>query len=300
MVHLLVHNAYRILLSSRLLQTSLSGNARIAIICTISPEARHGIESVSTLKFAQRASKIETKAEQGIIYGPGALIAEYEETIADLQSRLAEALKNNTPGNSSEHLNVLEEERRARAKAEQEAKDYGLSIISLKNQIEHLKTQMLTGSPEASETGNAILRTPSMAKRHYGDIGSGSRPGGPPGSHRRLSEMAFGIASPLRGGGLPASSSMRSISAALDAVSSAEDDRRVQQLEAELAVVRAEHEKEQTASQATIERLKEEVEAFTERQTASEADIEYVRCTISISQTDADIILFPQTNQRTK
>lgn len=258
----------------RLLQTSLSGNARIAIICTISPEARHGIESVSTLKFAQRASTIVTKAEQGIIYGPGALIAEYEETIANLQSQLADARKNNAQSQPTMHIEALEEERRKREQAEKEAKDYSMSVISLQSQIDHLKALMLTGSSGAPESAGGMPRTPSMAKRNYGDIGSGSRPGGVPGSHRRLSEMAFGIGSPLKSVGLPASSSMRSISSALEAMPVVKDDSRVRQLEEELASMRLALEKEQSTSRKKIEDVEAESAMYRARSQEAEAELE--------------------------
>ena len=47
---------------TRLLQTSLSGNANIAVICTVSPNQRCFDETNDTLKFAARAKKINTNA----------------------------------------------------------------------------------------------------------------------------------------------------------------------------------------------------------------------------------------------
>ena len=45
---------------TRLLQTSLSGNARIAIICTISPDQQYFEETNDTLKFATQVKKVKT------------------------------------------------------------------------------------------------------------------------------------------------------------------------------------------------------------------------------------------------
>jgi len=57
-------------------------------VCTVSPEARHGVESVSTLKFAQRASKVVTKAERGVLGNASdALIAKYEKELEDLRAQ---------------------------------------------------------------------------------------------------------------------------------------------------------------------------------------------------------------------
>ena len=42
-----------------MLQPSLSGNARISVICTINPEVSAVVESTSTLQFAQRIKKVQ-------------------------------------------------------------------------------------------------------------------------------------------------------------------------------------------------------------------------------------------------
>jgi centromeric protein E len=49
---------------TRLLQPALSGKSRVAIICTISPDAEQATETLSTLKFAKRAKMVVTKAER--------------------------------------------------------------------------------------------------------------------------------------------------------------------------------------------------------------------------------------------
>lgn len=49
------HIPYRDSKLTRLLQPSLGGNAQIAIICNVSPEAKHAEETHNTLKFASRA-----------------------------------------------------------------------------------------------------------------------------------------------------------------------------------------------------------------------------------------------------
>ena len=48
---------------TRILQNSLSGNARVAVICTISPAALNSEESTNTLKFASRVKKVVTRAQ---------------------------------------------------------------------------------------------------------------------------------------------------------------------------------------------------------------------------------------------
>lgn len=61
------HIPYRDSKLTRLLQPALSGNSRVAVICTISPDPEQATETLSTLKFAKRAKMVVTKAERGIV-----------------------------------------------------------------------------------------------------------------------------------------------------------------------------------------------------------------------------------------
>lgn len=246
----------------------MSGNARIAIVCTISPEARHGTESVSTLKFAQRASKVVTKAECGVVTdGSGALLANLQETIANLQAQLA---KSEAQGALAVDDGALQSEKEARQKAEEEAREQRMKVIQLTDQIAHLQRQILTGTAQSNDEVPHMPRTPSITTRHYGDLGTGSRPAGQRGSHRRLSELAFGLASPARPSGLPASSSMRSISSALETIHSPDlpsGDERIGRLEEQLASVK-------TAAQQQEQDLRSRLEE-------SEARNENISCQLT-------------------
>lgn len=67
------------------------------------------MESVNTLKFAQRASKVVTKAERGVILGEsGALIAKYEKELDELRARLQ---RNDSKGRDPITDEHLEDER---------------------------------------------------------------------------------------------------------------------------------------------------------------------------------------------
>lgn len=197
------------------------------------------------MKFAQRASKVITKAECGVATdGSGALLANLQETIASLQAQLAKSEAQSSVAVSD---GALESEKQARQKAEEEARAQRMQVIQLTDQIAHLQRQILTGTAEGSEEGS-VPRTPSVSTRHYGELGTGARPTGQRSSNRRLSELAFGLASPARHSGLPVSSSMRSISSALETIHSPNlpaDDERVRHLEAELAGLKARSQEEQ-------------------------------------------------------
>ena len=83
------HIPYRDSKLTRLLQPSLSGNAHIAIICNISPSTSHIEESHNTLKFAQRAKKVQQRAVVNKVAEESTLLQSYREEIEDLKQQLA-------------------------------------------------------------------------------------------------------------------------------------------------------------------------------------------------------------------
>ena len=73
-----------------MLQPSLSGNARISVICTINPDAGAVAESTSTLGFAKRVKGVKLNAQKKEILDTDALIEKYRKEIEDLRKRLAD------------------------------------------------------------------------------------------------------------------------------------------------------------------------------------------------------------------
>ncbi|KAK4685751.1 hypothetical protein P7C73_g4393, partial [Tremellales sp. Uapishka_1] len=84
------HVPYRDSKLTRLLQPSLSGDARISVICTISPSPINLAESLSTLSFAQGIKKVALKAIKKEVVDPQALIQQYQNEIAELKALLRE------------------------------------------------------------------------------------------------------------------------------------------------------------------------------------------------------------------
>ncbi|KAI8380474.1 kinesin motor domain-containing protein [Choanephora cucurbitarum] len=74
---------------TRILQAALSGNARIAVICTINPTLASKHESLSTLRFAQRAKLIKTAAKMTRI-GDNSELQNCLIKIAELQTKMQE------------------------------------------------------------------------------------------------------------------------------------------------------------------------------------------------------------------
>lgn len=73
---------------TRILQTSLGGNAFTSIICTICPSNME--ESQSTLNFASRAKKIRMKPQLNEIVSDATMMKRLEREIKVLKDRLAE------------------------------------------------------------------------------------------------------------------------------------------------------------------------------------------------------------------
>jgi len=84
------HIPYRDSKLTRLLQPSLSGNAQVAIVCTISPSVEHIDESHNTLKFATRAKRIKQQASVKEVVDESTLLEQYREEIESLKQRLRE------------------------------------------------------------------------------------------------------------------------------------------------------------------------------------------------------------------
>ncbi|XP_035228598.1 LOW QUALITY PROTEIN: kinesin-like protein KIN-7L [Stegodyphus dumicola] len=71
---------------TRILQNSLGGNAKTAIICTITPVSID--DTLSTLKFARRAKCIKNKPEVNKVEGEEALLNRYANEIKKLNEQL--------------------------------------------------------------------------------------------------------------------------------------------------------------------------------------------------------------------
>lgn len=82
------HIPYRDSKLTRLLQPSLGGNARVCIICNVSPAAANIEESHNTLKFGSRAKTIQQHASITEIADEKTLLRSYREEIEELKRQL--------------------------------------------------------------------------------------------------------------------------------------------------------------------------------------------------------------------
>ncbi|XP_050359446.1 kinesin-like protein KIF3A [Nymphalis io] len=99
------HIPYRNSKLTRLLQDSLGGNSKTVMIATVGPADSNYVETISTLRYANRAKNIENKTH--INSEPGdALLTRFQQEIDQLKKQLEE----NTNEIEEEEIEISEEE----------------------------------------------------------------------------------------------------------------------------------------------------------------------------------------------
>ncbi|PIM97646.1 Kinesin-like protein [Handroanthus impetiginosus] len=82
------HIPYRDSKLTRILQHSLGGNARTAIICTLSPASSHVEQSRNTLFFATRAKEVTNNAQVNMVISEKQLVKHLQKEVARLEAEL--------------------------------------------------------------------------------------------------------------------------------------------------------------------------------------------------------------------
>ncbi|CAH9094237.1 unnamed protein product [Cuscuta epithymum] len=95
------HIPYRDSKLTRILQNSLGGNARTAIICTMSPAHSHVEQSRNTLLFATCAKQVATKAKVNVVMSDKALVRQLQKELARLENELRALKSRSTDENSA-------------------------------------------------------------------------------------------------------------------------------------------------------------------------------------------------------
>ncbi|KAK3124052.1 hypothetical protein QOZ80_8AG0639790 [Eleusine coracana subsp. coracana] len=113
------HIPYRDSKLTRILQSSLGGNARTAIICTMSPAHTHIEQSRNTLLFATCAKEVVTNAQVNVVMSDKALVKHLQRELARLENELK------FPGSAScaNHTEALREKDEQIKKLEKQLKE---------------------------------------------------------------------------------------------------------------------------------------------------------------------------------
>ncbi|KAH9625982.1 hypothetical protein KSS87_008661 [Heliosperma pusillum] len=85
------HVPYRDSKLTRILQSSLGGNARTAVICTMSPARSYSEQSRNTLLFASCAKEVTTNAHVNVVMSDKALVKHLQRELVRLETELKSA-----------------------------------------------------------------------------------------------------------------------------------------------------------------------------------------------------------------
>ncbi|KAK3154761.1 hypothetical protein QOZ80_2BG0194780 [Eleusine coracana subsp. coracana] len=142
------HIPYRDSKLTRILQPSLGGNARTAIICTLSPATSHIEQSRNTLLFGSCAKEVVTNAQVNVVMSDKTLVKQLQKEVARLESELRRPASNST-------LEAL-------------VKEKDNQIKKMEKEIKDLKSQR----DSAHSRLQNLLRTVGDRSKH---LGSGKR-----------------------------------------------------------------------------------------------------------------------------
>lgn len=95
------HIPYRDSKLTRILQSSLGGNARTAIICNLSPAHSHVEQSRNTLLFASCAKEVTTNAQVNVVMSDKTLVKHLQKELAKLENELKSSGPKTVPADSS-------------------------------------------------------------------------------------------------------------------------------------------------------------------------------------------------------
>ena len=157
-----------------LLKPSLSGDARVGVVCTIADGLEHCNATLDTLKFARTIKRVKTEAKRGDVLdgSKDALLQQHISQIKILQKEVA-----NLESNRYEEIRkAIAEERAANDEKVNQQND---QIESLRNDLEEARKLVLNSS--SIDTNDINNRRKSHMKH---------------GSSRRLSDMHLGVSAP--------------------------------------------------------------------------------------------------------
>ncbi|CAA0407012.1 unnamed protein product [Arabidopsis thaliana] len=129
------HIPYRDSKLTRILQNSLGGNARTAIICTMSPARSHVEQSRNTLLFAICAKEVTTNAQVNLVVSEKALVRQLQKELA----RMENELKNlGSASGDSDFYSLLKQKEEVIAKMEEQMKELKWQRDIAQSQVENL------------------------------------------------------------------------------------------------------------------------------------------------------------------
>ncbi|KAL6316467.1 hypothetical protein AAG906_018170 [Vitis piasezkii] len=173
-----VHIPYRDSKLTRILQNSLGGNARTAIICTMSPARSHIEQSRNTLLFASCAKEVSTNAHVNVVMSDKILVKHLQRELARLESELR-SLELNHAANDSTGL--LKEKELLIEKMDKEIKDLTQQRDLAHSQIEDLLKSI--GEDQSKQSMESDQISEHQVQNTWSDEPSASESSDMPNSH---------------------------------------------------------------------------------------------------------------------
>lgn len=167
------HIPYRDSKLTRILQKSLDGNAFVGVICTVSPQMNNSEETIKTLGFAQRAKKIETKAEISELVDEKTLLKQYRDKIRQLEDDLKRLKTPMKQPSDDSHISKFVEENQ---KLQNELQEKDLIQHTMRERINQLTKMILTSKGPAStlKESSSIHGSGASIHSNASDTGSGA------------------------------------------------------------------------------------------------------------------------------
>ncbi|XP_015694238.1 kinesin-like protein KIN-7G isoform X2 [Oryza brachyantha] len=160
---------------TRLLKSSLSGQGRVSLICTVTPTSSNSEETHNTLKFAHRAKHIEIQATQNKITDARSLIKKYQNEIRRLKEELEQLRRSILTGSPSEYTmqkdmicckQKLEDDVKLQSRLEQEEEE-DAKVVFLER-IERL-TKLILVSTKACQTTESSQHRGPRRRHSFGE-----------------------------------------------------------------------------------------------------------------------------------
>ncbi|KAK8517658.1 hypothetical protein V6N12_016500 [Hibiscus sabdariffa] len=129
---------------TRILQSSLGGNARTAIICTLSPARTHVEQSRNTLLFASCAKEVTTNAQVNVVVSDKALVKRLQRELDRLENELRNA---RTASVSSDSAALLRQKDLEIEKLKEEVNTLIQQTELVRSEVEVLRKSVKDESP---------------------------------------------------------------------------------------------------------------------------------------------------------
>ncbi|XP_008461002.2 kinesin-like protein KIN-7D, mitochondrial [Cucumis melo] len=161
------HVPYRDSKLTRLLQSSLSGRGHVSLICTVTPASSNMEETHNTLKFANRAKRVEIYASRNKIIDEKSLIKKYQREISSLKQELDLLKKGMLVGvNHEEIMNLRQQLEEGQVKMQSRLEEEEEAKVALTSRIQRLTKLILV----SSKNSIPLSDIPSQARnRSLGD-----------------------------------------------------------------------------------------------------------------------------------